>query len=171
MKNLPTFEDVERWYKIHQQWQSHLATEKMHEDMKATYFADYDKGWDALNDVGVFRRDQLTEEAKATFDSIDMVTIVVPNIRKWFTKLFNDLAAEHGNGETIDKIDVVANNNDKVTITFDIDCDDNGVHRGNKIELDHKSTNKVYIRLREIIEGGDLEAALTKELFDTMKNE
>jgi len=88
-------------------------------------------------------------------------------LESWFTNLFNELAEEHSNSETIDDV-VITNENGIIEIQFSIDCDDRGVHRSNYITINEDNT--VNTSLSEIIEGSDLECALEAAIIDYAEN-
>ena len=82
-----------------------------------------------------------------------------------FSNMFERISSQYGNGELIAGIDVMYLET-TTFINFDVDCDDYGIHKGEVILTDR---GNVKMDFPEVIEGGDIEYRLEKELENFIK--
>ncbi len=84
--------------------------------------------------------------------------------KKWFKDIFECITDEESNGETTENLKFNFND-DKVIISFAVNCGDYGVHRDNQV---HITSKNVWVSLCEILEGGGVEDALKKALMEKL---
>lgn len=86
--------------------------------------------------------------------------------KKWFKEEFERIAEEEGNGETLEKVKI-KNENNLLTITFDVDCGRAGLHRGGNITITERGVVRTH--LPEIIEGSGIDNELKRNIEKLIK--
>lgn len=92
--------------------------------------------------------------------------ITGPFTAAWVTMMFNTLAEEWSNSETVEDV-VVYEDGDIVTVSFDVDAGRYGTHDG-YFTVNVKTRKINSWRLPEVIEGGDLDGRFEEAVMEKL---
>ena len=106
------------------------------------------KEWEELKQAVEEARDKLKLEDMKDYINFD---------KEWLINKFYEISEEWGNGETIEDVEFTMDRDDRIVITFTLECGRYGTHKHNIIKITKGGIN---LSLAEIIEGGDIEAEL-----------
>lgn len=97
----------------------------------------------------------------------DKTPVIKGPINKgWLSMVFNTLADEYGNSETLEEI-VIEEEGDKIFVSYEVDGGRYGTHEGS-FTVDMAARKIVSWRIPELIEGGDIDGRFKRKIEDIL---
>jgi hypothetical protein len=150
------------WEEANKQYSAqHRNWEKRHQNIRISMNGPCQltlQDWADLQQAILEAQDQIKYADMRKFINFD---------KEWLINKFHEISEEWGNGESIEDVEFKMDRDDRILITFTLECGRYGTHKHNSIRI---TKGGVSLSLAEIIEGGDIEAELEDAIIEKINS-